>query len=406
MDWPNLFEPQQYPEYFWEHPEHVWKAEKFGMDIQDVFTTLALQYNCTSFPLLDRDAFCRDVSYISSIAQDRNEFLDLLQKQRDIRQKELADMFVRGLRKIVNSPHLISEEHSHNWNDAMHIFHFNSFDTIVRFFANYLPDTNKQASRTPSPAATCSSTPTDPTPPTSATASIAPLSTITNTRTPEPVPLQSAGQYQDLTGAGRTKIRRSATSSRPAHRDAGSRFSSRIQKKTQDKNSSHRSRQLLSINMGISRVAAAAVVPATSDNTRTTSLGRKRTWDEEDGPNGQPGSSVQARLTTKKRRTDTGDARFISASKKRVVTDLASLNEGEPGKKRRRTPIKPSTRVVKNTAFPKPEYPPPDKAARVSSCPRVTRAQRKLLSGGSAQLFHLGQRGEAECTPYQSPRSG
>ncbi|KUI63824.1 hypothetical protein VM1G_10629 [Cytospora mali] len=168
MDWPGTFRPEPFPEYFWDHPEHMWEAEKFGMDHQDVFTTLAMKYNCFSIPLLDSDVFRRDVSYISGIARNRDEFHNLLQQRRDERQTELVTMFDRGLGKIIHNSHLISEDHMHNWGDVVHISHFNSFDAIVRFFANYLPISKREAAWTrPQPFPPAATASTDPTPRTS-----------------------------------------------------------------------------------------------------------------------------------------------------------------------------------------------------------------------------------------------
>lgn len=70
----------QDPSFFYNNPDRLWDHCKFGMNEQDVFTVLAPQFNSTTMALLDNDAFCRNVAYLSNIARDRDELFSLLQE--------------------------------------------------------------------------------------------------------------------------------------------------------------------------------------------------------------------------------------------------------------------------------------------------------------------------------------
>lgn len=50
-------------DYFLRHREQRWPAWKFGVDMDELFTTLPQQFNQICYPLLDRDAFFQDISY-------------------------------------------------------------------------------------------------------------------------------------------------------------------------------------------------------------------------------------------------------------------------------------------------------------------------------------------------------
>lgn len=137
MESSDLFAPPP-RDYFLEHPDHWWPAWKFGMKLDDLFTTLPREFNSIALPILDTDAFSRDISEISCIAQDRQEFVRLLAERRDSRQEELWKIWLYTFRRIASSPRLIDES-SGNWDDAMHIYHSKSFDSYVRYFAGFLP---------------------------------------------------------------------------------------------------------------------------------------------------------------------------------------------------------------------------------------------------------------------------
>ncbi|KUI73203.1 hypothetical protein VM1G_09078 [Cytospora mali] len=135
-------------DYFLDHPEHEWPAEKFQMRPEEMFITLPKMFNHITLPLLDRDAYCRDVSYASALARNRSELFQLLQERREQRQKELVDLWLQAFSRFGIRPGLLEREPS--WPDAMRIAKDHSFDTLVRFFASFLPDIDEDA--TPPPA--------------------------------------------------------------------------------------------------------------------------------------------------------------------------------------------------------------------------------------------------------------
>ncbi|ROW13818.1 hypothetical protein VPNG_03540 [Cytospora leucostoma] len=135
--------------YFMAHPDHIWPAWKFDMDMFDMFNTLPQQFNKMTIPILDSDAFGHDLRDVSRQAQDRPEFLRLLQERMELRRDELLKLMSRSLAMIGGNPKAL-DEHPRALEDAMHIYHFKSFDTYVRYFAGYLinedsPETNSHA---------------------------------------------------------------------------------------------------------------------------------------------------------------------------------------------------------------------------------------------------------------------
>lgn len=331
------------------------------MDSQEVFTTLALRFNRTSLPLLDRDAFCRDVAYISHIAQDRDEFFELLQKQRDMRFKELQYMFDDGLDEIIHNPRPVPVKH---WCDVMHIGHYNSFDTITRFFTDYMP--------------AITGTPADPTPSASMPAAAAVTSSAIQA---DPALLQSAESHPQATtgtGASSNRARGTAAGSRRGHTVGASSSSSRIQNASQGTKGPRRSSRLR--QPPTTQAGGDAETPSSQAGHK-----RKRGQQEEDGDLQQPRTTgAQGRPNAKKRRTD-------------------ATGRGEPQRKRGRADPDITSTREKTANHRRNTHPPPEREKAGASSrpipPRLTRARRQGLSGGDTQLFHLGKRGGAEVQP-------
>lgn len=130
--------------YFAEHPDHRWEAEKFGMDLDDVFTTLPKQFNLMAMPILDRESFRLETQHVSYIAHDRAEFYELLQSRLEARRKEQIKMMTLALLRLAGDPEQIElpDRMARHWGHAMHIARSKSFDTIVRFLAGFLRDEN------------------------------------------------------------------------------------------------------------------------------------------------------------------------------------------------------------------------------------------------------------------------
>ncbi|KAG6358151.1 hypothetical protein INS49_014035 [Diaporthe citri] len=133
----DLF-PSPPEDYFLRHHDRRWPAWRFGMRQDELFTTLAKRCNSISLPVLDVDAFNRDVCELSATAQDRDEFLHLLEERRDLRQKELLELWQLSFTQLAASPALLASSGT-QWKDAVQIYHSHSLDSYVRFFASFLP---------------------------------------------------------------------------------------------------------------------------------------------------------------------------------------------------------------------------------------------------------------------------
>lgn len=137
MDSLDLFPPPP-QDYFLDHPNLWWPAWKFGMKPEDLFTTLPREFNCITLPILDADAFSRDIFELSRVAQDRESFIQLLAERRDSRKQELWNIWLYTFQQIASSPRLVDEKCG-SWPHAMHIYHSKSFDSYIRYFADFVP---------------------------------------------------------------------------------------------------------------------------------------------------------------------------------------------------------------------------------------------------------------------------
>jgi hypothetical protein len=133
----NLF-PSAPDDYFLRNYDQRWPAWKFGMRQEELFTTLAKRCNSMTLPVLNVDVFNCDVCELSATVQDRDDLFHLLDERRDLRQKELLELWQLSFTQIAALPALLLSSDA-QWTDAIHIYHSNSFDSYVRFFAGFLP---------------------------------------------------------------------------------------------------------------------------------------------------------------------------------------------------------------------------------------------------------------------------
>ncbi|KAK7731109.1 hypothetical protein SLS53_008827 [Cytospora paraplurivora] len=110
------------------------------MDPMDLFHTLTKEFNTMTMPMLDSDAFNRDVYEMATIAQDKQELYRLLAERRDLRRQELLRMWRFAFDEIATSPRLLENKAETAWCNAMHVCHWKSFDSYVRYFTGYLDD--------------------------------------------------------------------------------------------------------------------------------------------------------------------------------------------------------------------------------------------------------------------------
>lgn len=116
--------------------EKAWPFWKFGFKHDDLTTTLHDKYNTISSPIQDPDAFHHDVYEISSRADTLGDFERLMDERKALRIKELNGMLEDASFEIVGNPDLIGTE---QWALAVQLFRTRSLDSLVRYFASYLP---------------------------------------------------------------------------------------------------------------------------------------------------------------------------------------------------------------------------------------------------------------------------
>lgn len=116
--------------------EKAWPFWKFGLKYNDLTTALHDKYNTISSPIQDPDAFHHDVYEISSRADTLADFERLMQERKALRIKELNGMLEDASFEIVGNPDLIGTE---QWALAVQLFRTRSLDSLVRYFASYLP---------------------------------------------------------------------------------------------------------------------------------------------------------------------------------------------------------------------------------------------------------------------------
>ncbi|KAL6701255.1 hypothetical protein J3F84DRAFT_354255 [Trichoderma pleuroticola] len=120
-----------------DDPDLSWPAWKFGFKRDDLFTTLHDQYNTITYTLQDPEAFHHDVYEISQHADTAEEFHRFMAARQRQRITELEESLESLAVEIIANPKLIGSD---QWQHAVQLFRTKSYDSIVRYFASYLPD--------------------------------------------------------------------------------------------------------------------------------------------------------------------------------------------------------------------------------------------------------------------------
>ncbi|KAL7620859.1 hypothetical protein AAE478_009857 [Parahypoxylon ruwenzoriense] len=120
-----------------DDPGWTWPAWKFGMKREELFTKLHDQYNTIAFSIQDPEAFHHDVYEISNTASTADEFHRLLADRKQLRLNELNQSLESASVEIIANPSLIGTQ---QWQYALQLFRTRSLDSLVRYFASYLPD--------------------------------------------------------------------------------------------------------------------------------------------------------------------------------------------------------------------------------------------------------------------------
>ncbi|RYP15368.1 hypothetical protein DL765_005759 [Monosporascus sp. GIB2] len=120
-----------------DDPDVQWPAWKFGMKREELFTTLHDRYNTVTFSVQDPEAFHHDVYEISNVATTPVEFHRLLSDRKEQRIRELNGSLESASFEIISNPSLIGTQ---QWQYAVQLFRTRSLDSLVRYFASYLPN--------------------------------------------------------------------------------------------------------------------------------------------------------------------------------------------------------------------------------------------------------------------------
>ncbi|KAK0624876.1 hypothetical protein B0T17DRAFT_577526 [Bombardia bombarda] len=120
-----------------QDPCWSWPHWKFGLKRDDLFSTLHDQYNTFPSTIQDPEAFHHDVYEISHEASTTKEFHHLLEGRKQQRLRELNESLESAAFEIIASPDLIGTE---QWHHALQLFRTKSLDSLVRYFASYLPE--------------------------------------------------------------------------------------------------------------------------------------------------------------------------------------------------------------------------------------------------------------------------
>jgi hypothetical protein len=120
-----------------EDPELTWPAWKLGMKRDDLYGTLNDQYNTFSSMIQDPEAFHHDVYEISNEAVSPEEFHQLMAVRKLQRLHELNESLQTAACEIIANPKLIGTD---RWEHALQLFRTRSLDSLVRYFASYLPE--------------------------------------------------------------------------------------------------------------------------------------------------------------------------------------------------------------------------------------------------------------------------
>lgn len=120
-----------------DEPGWAWPAWKFNMKRDDLFTSLHEQYNTVTFSLQDPEAFHHDVLELSNHAETATELHQLLAERKEQRTKEINDCLESLAVEIIANPLLMGTD---QWQHAVQLFRTKSYDSIVRYFASYIPE--------------------------------------------------------------------------------------------------------------------------------------------------------------------------------------------------------------------------------------------------------------------------
>ncbi|KAI3195600.1 hypothetical protein CBS147311_7905 [Penicillium roqueforti] len=186
-----------------------WKHWKFGYEDPNVlFTTLHAEYNTLHCALQDPYAWHKDVTDVTRIAENRDQFLTLLKKRQKERFDELQEAWETTKEVLTAEPSRVDQ-----WAAFLNIARHMSYDSLVAYFGFYATD--NQPSTSPLPSTPNETNPANP---------------------PQP---KGKAKKKMATSSGVTKSSSRASKSKPKRNSSsqgGVRRSARLQQRTEQAN--------------------------------------------------------------------------------------------------------------------------------------------------------------------------
>ncbi|KAI1746460.1 hypothetical protein F4782DRAFT_524433 [Xylaria castorea] len=127
------------PDWSLEHEWH-WPCGKFGMSLDELFTTLHNQFNTWPAPIQDFKAFHSDVSEMSNTARTKEELFRALESRKTQRSEEMARAWNDIAVHLTAGRSMLPEE---QWGYATQFFRTKSLDAMLSFLYTFLTDEEK-----------------------------------------------------------------------------------------------------------------------------------------------------------------------------------------------------------------------------------------------------------------------
>ncbi|TRX94762.1 hypothetical protein FHL15_004223 [Xylaria flabelliformis] len=132
----------RYPEPDWAmEKEWHWESWKFGMSMDELFTSLHNRFNTWSAPLQSPEAFHHDVWEISNAASTKEELFQALEIRKRQRSEEMAQAWNSIAVHLVGGKSMFTGDH---WAYAVRFFRTRSLDHMLAFLYQFLNEEEKE----------------------------------------------------------------------------------------------------------------------------------------------------------------------------------------------------------------------------------------------------------------------
>ncbi|KAI0398828.1 hypothetical protein F4802DRAFT_104445 [Xylaria palmicola] len=132
--------PPPQPDWAFEQEWH-WPAWKFGMAMDELFTTLHSQFNTWAAPMQSFEAFKHDVWEISNAATTRDDFFQALEMRKKQRSEEMARVWDMMACYMTAGQSILPDDH---WEQAIRFFRTRSLDNMLAFLYQFLNEEEKE----------------------------------------------------------------------------------------------------------------------------------------------------------------------------------------------------------------------------------------------------------------------